>query len=67
MSIHFKTDPLLKSSSFSDALFRKPSSAGNVVELVYKNNGRPFQGEDWGRLKKIAEGNPDETKVCLGV
>jgi hypothetical protein len=28
-----------------------------------RNNGRVFSREDWHRLKKIAEGNPDEQKV----
>ncbi|KAI8054684.1 hypothetical protein BDF22DRAFT_654812 [Syncephalis plumigaleata] len=28
-----------------------------------RNNGRVFSGEDWHRLKKIAEGNPDEQKI----
>jgi hypothetical protein len=31
--------------------------------ILFKNNGIPFQQEDWNRLKKIAEGNPDESKV----
>lgn len=31
--------------------------------LTLRNNGRPFTDEDWTRLKKIAEGNPDEQKV----
>ncbi|KAK4155493.1 hypothetical protein C8A00DRAFT_31732 [Chaetomidium leptoderma] len=31
--------------------------------LVVQNNGQPFTKTDWGRLKKIAEGNPDETKI----
>ncbi|KKY39479.1 putative atpase subunit c domain protein [Diaporthe ampelina] len=31
--------------------------------LVVKNNGQPFAKTDWGRLKRIAEGNPDETKI----
>ncbi|ORZ36386.1 hypothetical protein BCR44DRAFT_55445 [Catenaria anguillulae PL171] len=31
--------------------------------ITYKNNGRVFQDQDWRRLKSIAEGNPDETKV----
>ncbi|KAI9105922.1 hypothetical protein DFS34DRAFT_601439 [Phlyctochytrium arcticum] len=35
-----------------------------VVESVtYANNGRPFSNEDWARLRKIAEGNPDEQKI----
>lgn len=35
----------------------KTSTASSIS---YKNNGRPFQPEDWSRLRKIAEGNPDE-------
>ncbi|RYC63738.1 hypothetical protein CHU98_g2451 [Xylaria longipes] len=31
--------------------------------LVVQNNGQPFTKTDWGRLKRIAEGNPDETKI----
>ncbi|KAI1173675.1 hypothetical protein F4777DRAFT_556757 [Nemania sp. FL0916] len=31
--------------------------------LVIQNNGQPFTKTDWGRLKRIAEGNPDETKI----
>lgn len=27
------------------------------------NNGQPFGSNDWARLKRIAEGNPDETKI----
>ncbi|KAH9034489.1 histidine kinase-like ATPase [Lactarius pseudohatsudake] len=29
----------------------------------FKNNGTKFRDEDWNRLKKIAEGNPDEEKI----
>ena len=31
--------------------------------MVVENNGLAFQDSDWSRLKKIAEGNPDETKI----
>ncbi|KAF9451267.1 hypothetical protein P691DRAFT_796992 [Macrolepiota fuliginosa MF-IS2] len=34
-----------------------------VHQWVFKNNGIPFRDEDWSRLKKIAEGNPDEQKI----
>lgn len=34
-----------------------------VTAVTLRNNGRPFDENDWSRLKKIAEGNPDETKV----
>ena len=39
------------------------SSAANVKTITYRNNGRPFSEEDFARLRKIAEGNPDETKI----
>ncbi|RMZ80521.1 hypothetical protein DV737_g2924, partial [Chaetothyriales sp. CBS 132003] len=31
--------------------------------LVVSNNGTPFNDSDWSRLKRIAEGNPDESKI----
>ncbi len=31
--------------------------------MFVENNGTPFKDSDWSRLKKIAEGNPDETKI----
>ncbi|KAM3470358.1 hypothetical protein MY5147_006459 [Beauveria neobassiana] len=31
--------------------------------LVVQNDGQSFTQRDWGRLKRIAEGNPDETKI----
>ncbi|CAG8586335.1 13835_t:CDS:10, partial [Racocetra persica] len=31
--------------------------------MLFKNNGLAFRSEDWNRLKKIAEGNPDEQKI----
>ncbi|KAA1478156.1 hypothetical protein DENSPDRAFT_659742 [Dentipellis sp. KUC8613] len=34
-----------------------------VHQWTFKNNGMPFRDEDWNRLKKIAEGNPDEEKI----
>ena len=42
----------------------KNFSNSEVVETVcYKNNGFKFRPQDWARLKKIAEGNPDEKKI----
>lgn len=36
----------------------------HTVKCLYvENNGMPFKDSDWSRLKKIAEGNPDETKI----
>ncbi|KAI1790758.1 hypothetical protein LXA43DRAFT_921512 [Ganoderma leucocontextum] len=34
-----------------------------VHQWSFKNNGIAFRDEDWSRLKKIAEGNPDEEKI----
>jgi hypothetical protein len=34
-----------------------------VHRWTFKNNGIVFRDEDWTRLKKIAEGNPDEEKI----
>jgi hypothetical protein len=31
--------------------------------LLVSNNGTPFRQEDWTRLKRIAEGNPDAEKI----
>lgn len=31
--------------------------------VLVKNDGQAFREEDWQRLKRIAEGNPDETKI----
>lgn len=34
-----------------------------ISSITLRNNGRPFDSNDWNRLRKIAEGNPDEQKV----
>ncbi|PGH32141.1 hypothetical protein GX50_05102 [[Emmonsia] crescens] len=34
-----------------------------LKRLILTNNGIPFSPNDWARLKRIAEGNPDETKI----
>ncbi|KAI1981256.1 hypothetical protein LOZ53_003276 [Ophidiomyces ophidiicola] len=34
-----------------------------IKSLIVKNNGFAFNSNDWSRLKRIAEGNPDETKI----
>lgn len=36
--------------------------SNTVTQVCYKNNGMPFRPQDWDRLQKIAEGNPDEKK-----
>ncbi|KAG6375835.1 hypothetical protein JVT61DRAFT_2694 [Boletus reticuloceps] len=34
-----------------------------VAQWTFRNNGIVFRDEDWTRLRKIAEGNPDEEKI----
>lgn len=34
-----------------------------LKRLLVVNDGQPFGANDWSRLKRIAEGNPDETKI----
>ncbi|CAG8539361.1 9116_t:CDS:10 [Paraglomus occultum] len=42
----------------------RPSNSSNEYNVIeFKNNGSPFSEKDWDRLKKIAEGNPDEQKI----
>lgn len=45
------------------ALIKHVISHHTVKSLILKNNGTPFNANDWSRLKRIAEGNPDETKI----
>lgn len=39
------------------------SSLPNVRQVVFRNDGFPFRPSDWSRLRNIAEGNPDVSKV----
>ena len=41
----------------------KGLSGKKCTRILFKNNGFVFRPDDWNRLKKIAEGNPDEQKV----
>lgn len=59
--LRFDTTTATTSTSPPDA-----SSSGLtplVRQVVYRNNGMPFRPQDWSRLQKIAEGNPDVAKV----
>ncbi|CAM1508200.1 Fc.00g050480.m01.CDS01 [Cosmosporella sp. VM-42] len=44
-------------------LLKHVLSNHTLRRLVVQNDGQPFTSTDWGRLKRIAEGNPDETKI----
>jgi len=58
----------LQNSNDADATdaeiyFTVNAADGTVQQVMYRNNGLPFRTQDWSRLKKIAEGNPDVSKV----
>jgi Protein of unknown function (DUF3684) len=51
-------------STSSTATTTTSSNNSNIVQQVlYRNNGMPFRPQDWSRLQKIAEGNPDVNKI----
>ncbi|THU91523.1 hypothetical protein K435DRAFT_759191 [Dendrothele bispora CBS 962.96] len=71
VEIRFETKQHIEARS-SSSLQTDIDSAGrslpdlkttNVHQWTFKNNGIVFRNEDWSRLKKIAEGNPDEEKI----
>lgn len=37
--------------------------SNQIVRIEFRNDGMPFRAEDWSRLKKIADGNNDLTKI----
>jgi Protein of unknown function (DUF3684) len=45
------------------ALLNHTMSHHSIHRLVISNDGQHFAESDWARLKRIAEGNPDETKI----
>lgn len=67
VSIHFESLPSrtvpVPSGSDEAALLRHTLQHHTVYRVVVSNNGEPFTADDWSRLKRIAEGNPDETKI----
>lgn len=52
VEIHFTTTPISASST-----------QRVVSQVVFRNDGFPFRPADWSRLRNIAEGNPDVSKV----
>ncbi|KAK0455114.1 hypothetical protein EV421DRAFT_1887456 [Armillaria borealis] len=68
VEIHFQSkhflDNLSSISNRSSSDIPLPDlSTALVHQWTFKNNGIVFRDEDWSRLKKIAEGNPDEEKI----
>jgi len=54
--------PLPQSQNQSDHI-RHVLLHHTLKTLLVSNDGEQFQENDWQRLKRIAEGNPDETKI----
>ena len=67
VTIKFETLPSptvpLPSSNDASANIKHTVRHHTLQRLLVSNNGEPFQENDWARLKRIAEGNPDETKI----
>lgn len=67
VTIKLETDPSLNVPAPQDAndsvLLKHIIQHHTLKRLVVTNNGQPFTAADWSRLKSIADGNPDETKI----
>ncbi|KAL2815900.1 hypothetical protein BJX63DRAFT_430496 [Aspergillus granulosus] len=67
VTIRFETLPSttvpLPSSPDSSTMIKHTISNHTLKRLLISNNGLPFSEKDWARLKRIADGNPDETKI----
>lgn len=40
-----------------------PDTNALLTQWTFRNNGTPFSGADWNRLRRIAEGNPDPERI----
>lgn len=67
VSVKFETVPSssvpLPQDPSPSNLLKHTIQQHTLKRLVVSNNGQPFNENDWARLKRIAEGNPDETKI----
>ncbi|GJE97590.1 hypothetical protein PsYK624_138110 [Phanerochaete sordida] len=74
VEIHFESKAYLSKREIAEGQNERPADDGAVEKLgdlktaavhqwTFKNDGIAFRDEDWSRLKKIAEGNPDEEKI----
>ena len=65
--IRFETSPSptvpVPQSSDPSAQLKHVLLHHTLKTTIVENNGEVFKATDWSRLKKIAEGNPDETKI----
>ncbi|RAK79768.1 histidine kinase-like ATPase domain-containing protein [Aspergillus fijiensis CBS 313.89] len=67
VTIKFETLPSttvpLPPAPDENTLIKHTISHHTLKRLLISNNGLPFSEKDWSRLKRIADGNPDETKI----
>ncbi|KAE8349046.1 hypothetical protein BDV28DRAFT_70533 [Aspergillus coremiiformis] len=67
VTIKFETLPStvvpLPSHADNTTLIKHTISHHTLKCLLISNNGSSFSEKDWARLKRIADGNPDETKI----
>ena len=67
VTIRLKTIPSstvpVPQSSEPSILLKHVVENHTLESYIIENDGEPFKATDWSRLKKIAEGNPDETKI----
>ncbi|RKF77589.1 putative neutral zinc metallopeptidase protein [Golovinomyces cichoracearum] len=67
VTIKFDTLPSIQiptpSSTNSSEILKHTLQNHTLQRLVVSNDGQKFGANDWSRLKRIAEGNPDETKI----
>ncbi|KAJ5099194.1 hypothetical protein N7532_006195 [Penicillium argentinense] len=67
VTIKFETLPSTTvpspASADQTAHLKHTISNHTLRRLLISNNGLPFSEKDWARLKRIADGNPDETKI----
>lgn len=67
VTIKFETDPSLTVPTPQGAddftVLKHVIQNHTMKRLAVTNNGQPFTTADWSRLKSIADGNPDETKI----
>ncbi|KAK8200114.1 uncharacterized protein BKA78DRAFT_303365 [Phyllosticta capitalensis] len=67
VTIKFETDPSTKvpypSNQEPGMVLRHVIKHHSLRSMDVSNNGKPFTDPDWARLRCIAEGNPDESKI----
>ena len=67
VTIRFETSPSptvpVPQTAESSVRLKHVLQNHTTKSMIVENNGEIFKDTDWSRLKKIAEGNPDETKI----